>query len=311
MLQRRQWNSTPVLLPRKSHGRKSLVCCSPWGRYSRTRLSDFTFAFHFHALEKEMATHSSVLAWRIPGTGKPGGLPSVGSHRVGHDWSDLAAAAAWRDASGKILSEVGKNTSAKPSIKWPLNWAAVAGLGIQMCIWARLAGPGMNPWLQLLPELQGMGYPPNLVWWRPPMRPARRNFVIASVWAREITPRIRAWHQLLTAPPSLLSSSAQEKHPYQFSPVSVTLPGILQHLAHKYHSFQCACCLSDTWSHGQLPLPLLTFISTSNQPCATNNRIKCCPEFPWYRPKLNSLHLSSLILLPLKHKNYFSCIFIF
>ena len=191
MLQRRQWNSTPVLLPRKSHGRKSLVCCSPWGRYSRTRLSDFTFAFHFHALEKEMATHSSVLAWRIPGTGKPGGLPSVGSHRVGHDWSDLAAAAAWRDASGKILSEVGKNTSAKPSIKWPLNWAAVAGLGIQMCIWARLAGPGMNPWLQLLPELQGMGYPPNLVWWRPPMRPARRNFVIASVWAREITPRIR------------------------------------------------------------------------------------------------------------------------
>ena len=61
---------------------------------SRTRLSDFTFTFHFHALEKEMATHSSVLAWRIPGTGEPGGLPSMGSHRVGHDWSDFAAAAA-------------------------------------------------------------------------------------------------------------------------------------------------------------------------------------------------------------------------
>jgi len=59
---------------------------------SWTRLSDFTFTFHFHALEKEMATHSSVLAWRIPGTGEPGGLPSMGSHRVGHDWSDLAAA---------------------------------------------------------------------------------------------------------------------------------------------------------------------------------------------------------------------------
>ena len=59
---------------------------------SRTRLSDFTF--HFHALEEEMATHSSVLAWRIPGTGEPGGLPSMGSHRVGHDWSSLAAAAA-------------------------------------------------------------------------------------------------------------------------------------------------------------------------------------------------------------------------
>ena len=52
---------------------------------SRTRLSDFTFTFHFHALEEEMATHSSVLAWRIPGTGEPGGLPSMGSHRVGHD----------------------------------------------------------------------------------------------------------------------------------------------------------------------------------------------------------------------------------
>ena len=61
---------------------------------SRTRLSDFTFTFHFHALEKEMATHSSVLARRIPGTGMPGGLPSMGSHIVGHDCSDLAAAAA-------------------------------------------------------------------------------------------------------------------------------------------------------------------------------------------------------------------------
>ena len=58
---------------------------------SRTQLSDFTFTFHFHALEKEMATHSSVLAWRIPGRGEPGRLPSMGSHRVGHDWSDLAA----------------------------------------------------------------------------------------------------------------------------------------------------------------------------------------------------------------------------
>ena len=60
---------------------------------SRTRLSDFTFTFPFHALEKEMATHSSVLAWRIPGMGEPGGLPSMGSHRAGHYWSDLAAAA--------------------------------------------------------------------------------------------------------------------------------------------------------------------------------------------------------------------------
>ena len=58
---------------------------------SRIWLSDFTFTFHFHALEKEMATYSSVLAWRIPGTGEPGGLPSMGSHRVRHNWSDLAA----------------------------------------------------------------------------------------------------------------------------------------------------------------------------------------------------------------------------
>ena len=60
---------------------------------SRTRLSDFTLTFHFHALEKKMATHSSVLAWRIPGTGKPGELSSMGSQRVGHDWRDAAAAA--------------------------------------------------------------------------------------------------------------------------------------------------------------------------------------------------------------------------
>ena len=61
---------------------------------SQTRLSDFTFTFHFYTLEKEMAAHSSVLAWRIPGMGEPDGLLSMGSHRVGHDWSDLAAAAA-------------------------------------------------------------------------------------------------------------------------------------------------------------------------------------------------------------------------
>ena len=64
---------------------------------SRTRLRDFTLTFHFHALEKEMATHSSVLAWRIPWTEEPGGLLSMGSHRVRHDRSDLAAAAAEKE----------------------------------------------------------------------------------------------------------------------------------------------------------------------------------------------------------------------
>ena len=129
----RQWHPTPVLLSGKSHGWRSLVGCSPWGRQELdmteqlhfhfslscigegngnplqcscletprdgrawwvavhgvgenwTRLSNFPFTFHFHALEKEMATHSSVLAWRIPETGEPGGLLSMGSHRVGHD----------------------------------------------------------------------------------------------------------------------------------------------------------------------------------------------------------------------------------
>ena len=65
-----------------------------WVTKSQTRLSNFTFTFHCHALEKEMATHSSVLAWRIPGMVEPGGLPSMVSHRVGHNWRDLAAAAA-------------------------------------------------------------------------------------------------------------------------------------------------------------------------------------------------------------------------
>ena len=73
---RRQWHPTPVLLSGESQGRRSLVGCSPWGREE----SDMTerLRFHFHALEKEMAAHSSVLAWRIPGTAEPGGLPSNG-----------------------------------------------------------------------------------------------------------------------------------------------------------------------------------------------------------------------------------------
>ena len=139
---RRQWHPTPVLLPGKSHGRRSLVGCSPWGRWgsdtterlhvhfslscigegngsplqcsclknprdggawwaavygvthSRTRLKWLSLAVAESGLEKEMATHSSVLAWRIPGMGEPGGLSSMGLHRVGHDWSDLAAATA-------------------------------------------------------------------------------------------------------------------------------------------------------------------------------------------------------------------------
>ena len=91
-LRRRRWHPTPVPLPGKSHGQRSLVGCNLWGLEELDTTE--WLHFHFHALEKEMATHSSVLAWRIPRMAEPGGLPPMGSHRVGHDWSDLAAAAA-------------------------------------------------------------------------------------------------------------------------------------------------------------------------------------------------------------------------
>ena len=80
-----KWHPTPVLLPGKSMDRGAWQAAVPGVAKSRTLLNDFTFTFYFHALEKEMATHSSVLAWRTPGTGEPGGLLSMGSHRVGHD----------------------------------------------------------------------------------------------------------------------------------------------------------------------------------------------------------------------------------
>ena len=100
---RRQWHPTPVLLPGKSHGRRSLVGCSPWGRTELDTTEQLHFHFHFHAWEKEMATHSSVFTWRFPRTGEPGGLPSLGSHRVGHNWSTLAAAAAaWAGSIYKV-----------------------------------------------------------------------------------------------------------------------------------------------------------------------------------------------------------------
>ena len=92
LLWRRQWQPTPVLLPGKFRDGGAWWAVVHGVAKSRAWLSDFSFPFHFPALEKEMATHSSVLARRIPGMGKPGGLPSVGSRRVGHDWSDLAAA---------------------------------------------------------------------------------------------------------------------------------------------------------------------------------------------------------------------------
>ena len=90
MLKPKIWHLTSGLLPGKPHGWRNLAGCSPWVAEVRTRLSDFPFTFHFHVSEKEMKAYSSVLAWRIPKMGEPGGLLSMGSHRVGHDWSDLA-----------------------------------------------------------------------------------------------------------------------------------------------------------------------------------------------------------------------------
>ena len=83
----------------------------------RTRLSNFTFTFHFHALEKVMATHSSVFVWRIPGTGEPGGLPSMGLHRVRHNRSDLAAAASVEKAMAPHSS----------TLAWKILWTEEPG----------------------------------------------------------------------------------------------------------------------------------------------------------------------------------------
>ena len=81
----KQWQPTPVILPGESHGQRGLVSLVHGVAESQTRLNDLTFTFHFHSLEKEMATHSSILAWRIPGTEEPGGLRSLGSQTVGHN----------------------------------------------------------------------------------------------------------------------------------------------------------------------------------------------------------------------------------
>ena len=92
LLSRGQWWPTTVLLPGITQRRRGLVVHG--FAKSRTRLSEFTFTFHFPELEKVIATHSNVLAWKIPGTVEPSGLLSMGLHRIGHDWRDLAAAAA-------------------------------------------------------------------------------------------------------------------------------------------------------------------------------------------------------------------------
>ena len=107
---------------------------------SRAQLSDFAFTFHFHALEKEMATHSSVLAWRIPGTGVPGGLRSMGSHRVGRDWSDLAATAFLNHQCVKAITrEIMKcfEMNENRSTTYQSLWHAVRAALREVWLWTR------------------------------------------------------------------------------------------------------------------------------------------------------------------------------
>ena len=109
---------------------------------SWTRLSDLTFTSHFHALEKEMATHSSVLAWRIPGNGEPGGLPSMGLHRVGHDWSDLAACQGYYRLVIMQSVPTPPPMAVRASVKWLSNvpwtlslWLYCPNINCLVCTW--------------------------------------------------------------------------------------------------------------------------------------------------------------------------------
>ena len=103
---RRQWHPTPVLLPGKSHGQRSLVGCSPWGCWGSETTERLHFHFSLPCIGEGNGNPLQCFAWRIPGTGEPGGLPSMGSHRVGHDWSNLAAAATSVDSSSERFCHI-------------------------------------------------------------------------------------------------------------------------------------------------------------------------------------------------------------
>ena len=126
-MRRRQWHPTPVLLPGKSHGQRRLVGCSLWGREE----SDTTEWLHFHfslsCIGEGNGNPLHVLAWRIPGTGEPGGLPSMGSYRVGHDWSDLAAAAVfkWVEYLNINYLKVSFPKKLENTLLWEQNWGEI------------------------------------------------------------------------------------------------------------------------------------------------------------------------------------------
>ena len=129
---------------------------------SRRQLSDFTFTFHFHTMEKEMATHSSVLAWRIPGMVEPDGLLSMGSHRVGHDWSDLAAAVLYKlltfygiqvarqvAQTLSLLRERTKQVIVKTKHKWKPDLKIPWGDKTRLVIKAKINLPHFARWVTL------------------------------------------------------------------------------------------------------------------------------------------------------------------
>ena len=120
-IRRRQWQPTPVLLPGKSHGRRSLVGCSPWGRWE----SDTTEQLHFHSslscIGEGNGNPLQCSYLKNPRDGGAGGLPSLGSHRVRHDWSDLAAAAAYTWITHKCLSQNLRSHHWSPLSLYPLS----------------------------------------------------------------------------------------------------------------------------------------------------------------------------------------------
>ena len=169
-------------------------------------LSDFTFTFHFYALEKEMATHSSILAWRIPGTEEPSGLLSMGSHRVRHDWSDLAAAAAaW--SIYRLLKRIYKISPKQKLVCIELKWRSNCSLELCMLSSVPKVMPGSSGpsaaghhgagWgFGGLRSAQNAGFPSSgeAPWLDPTQSPGTVSVAVFSV------PRLRLTEKLLNGP---------------------------------------------------------------------------------------------------------------
>ena len=170
---RRQWHPTPVLLPGKSHGRRSLVGCSPWEREE----SDTTERLHFHfSLSCTREGNGNPLqcsCWRIPGTREPGGLPSLGLHRVRHDWSNLAAVGwknwivtvwypkiIWLDSISRRWCDIGENLQVPRSRQawiWTLSLLFTSDVSLgkfHFSLFVFLFYPSISIYLKLLGDVK-------------------------------------------------------------------------------------------------------------------------------------------------------------